>query len=328
MVADVNLIAWNNGVGLTRDLHLVADALQSAGIDVAVTALRRGKLRKWFGPAYVRARAGLRHLAGDMSMHRLNIMFERVRPEYLPLARSNALIPNPEWFLPEDGAHLPSVDRVFVKTVHAEPIFRALGRPVWHVGFTSEDRHDPAVPRERAFFHLAGRSIGKGTEALLTTWRRHPEWPRLTVVQNPRTARPGAPADNIAHRVGYVDAAELRRLQNAHRFHLCPSEAEGFGHYIVEAMSTGAVTLTTDGAPMNELVTAERGLLIPYAHTGTQHLATSYFVDRAGVEAAVERALALSDAECTRLGESARAFYLDNDRRFRERIVAAVGELL
>lgn len=328
MVADVNLIAWNNGVGLTRDLYLVAGALQAAGIDVAVTALRRGKLRKWFRPAYVRTRANLRHLAGDMSTHRLNIMFERVRPEYLPFARRNVLIPNPEWFLPEDSAHLPAIDRVFVKTRHAEPMFRALGRPVRHVGFTGEDHHDPAVPRERAFFHLAGRSSGKGTETLLAAWRRHPQWPRLTVVQNPRTAKPGTPADNIVHRVDYIDNAELRLLQNTHRFHLCASEAEGFGHYIVEAMSVGAIALTTDGAPMNELVTTQRGLLIPYTHTDTQHLATTYFVDEAGVEAAVAHAMTLSDTECSALGANARAFYLENDRRFRERIVAAVSEFL
>ena len=55
----------------------------------------------------------------------------------------------------------------------------------------------------------------------------------------------GAPAANIDHRIGYLDEAELKRLQNAHVFHLCPSETEGFGHYLVEAMGIGA---GTDGA--------------------------------------------------------------------------------
>ena len=38
--------------------------------------------------------------------------------------------------------------------------------------------------------------------------------------------------------------AELREIQNANLFHLCPSETEGFGHYIVEALSVGAIVLT------------------------------------------------------------------------------------
>ena len=86
-------------------------------------------------------------------------------------------------------------------------------------------------------------------------------------------------APNIDHRIGHLSDGELRRLQNSHRFHLCPSQTEGSGHYLVEALSVGATTLTLDAAPMNELVTADRGLLVPIAHTGTQYLATTNFFD-------------------------------------------------
>src|SRR6185295_13835563 len=119
----------------------------------------------------------------------------------------------------------------------------------------------------------------------------------LTVVQNPRAAKPGAPAPNIRHLIDYLDDAQLKRLQNAHRFHLCPSETEGFGHYLVEAMGIGAVTLTLDAPPMNEMITPERGLRVPTARTGAQNLATTYFYDEAAMQAAIERALALDDAQ-------------------------------
>ena len=319
MSTDVRVITRDNSVGLTRDLHLVARVLQDAGRDVDCVGYGGSKLGnrlrelrlQWgarlFGPAPVQ------------------LFLERVYPGCFPTGRRNLLIPNPEWFLPTWTHSLPRFDRVLCKTRHAVAIFDALGCATRYIGFTSEDRLDGAVPRERAFFHLAGRSQAKGTQVLLDAWRRHPEWPRLTVVQSAKTAKPGAPVANITHLTGHLDDAQLRRLQNAHAFHICPSEAEGFGHVLMEGLSTGAVLLTTDGAPMHELVTSERGLLIAPATTGTLNLSPQYFVDVAGIEAAVERALALDDAQRTRLGTAARRYFEQADAAFRVALPAALG---
>jgi glycosyltransferase involved in cell wall biosynthesis len=116
-------------------------------------------------------------------------------------------------------------------------------------------------------------------------------------------------------------------LQNTHAFHLCPSETEGYGHYIVEALSVGAVVVSVDAPPMNELVTPEHGILAPFARTGTQRLATTYFFDDEGMEATIERLLALPDVECNALGRRARGWYEQNDRAFRSRIVEALHAL-
>jgi glycosyltransferase involved in cell wall biosynthesis len=324
----VNLVAWDNGFGLTKNLRLLGDALSAAGHRVAVTAIRRGKLHKVLHPLRLRARVAWRTLlGGDAREYDVNLLIERIRPEVLPLAHHNVLMPHPEWFDARDRAPLAAIERVFALTHHAVPIFEQLGARVDYVGFTSEDRLDRTVPRERAFFHLAGRSRNKGTEPLLALWRRHPEWPTLRVVHKRRAAKPGAPPHNIRHLIDYLDDAQLKRLQNAHRFHLCPSETEGFGHYLVEAMALGAVTLTLDAPPMNEMITPERGLRVPVARTGTQSLATTYFYDEAAMEAAIERALALDDAALDRLSAAARAWFEDNDRSFRSRISAAVEAL-
>jgi len=318
----VNLIAWDNGFGLSKNLRLLGDALRAAGHQVQVSAIRRGKLHKVLRPLRARLQvAGRRLLRRDPRVHDVNLMIEHVRPDFAPLARHNVLMPHPEWFDGRDHAHLDCVDRVFTLTQHAVPIFQRLGKQVEYVGFTSEDRLDRAVPRRRAFFHLGGRSANKGTAPLLELWRKHPEWPLLTVLQNPRAATPGAPAANIRHVIDYLDDAELKRLQNEHRFHLCPSETEGFGHYLVEAMSIGAVTITVDGAPMNEMVTPQRGLCVGVARTGTQNLATTHFFDEAAMVSAVERALALDDAQLDRLGAAARTWFEENDREFRRRML-------
>jgi hypothetical protein len=324
----VNLIARDNGFGLSRDLSLLRKVLEEAGFEVTVSGIRRGALRKMLHPARLRVSNLARRLAGrDMQRWDCNLMLERIRPEYLRTARHNILKPNPEWFGPNDRAWLSSLDRVFAFTRHAIPIFEALGSQVDYTGFTSEDRRDATVPRERAFFHLAGRSSNKGTDTLLATWRKHPEWPRLTVLQSARVARTVVDAPNINHRIDYIPDGELKRIQNAHRFHLCPSETEGFGHYLVEAMGIGAVVTTLDAPPMNEMVTPERGALIPFSRTGRQGLATTYFYEEAALESVIERLLATPESELERLGAAARAWFEDNDRAFRTRIAEAIRAL-
>lgn len=294
-----------------------------------MSPIGRGKLRKILQPLRARARALFRNLLGrEVACYDLNLIIESLRPEYLRLARHNVLIPHPEWFNERDMVLLRSLDGVFALTRHAVPIFRNLGLKVWETGFTSDDRLDATVPRERTFFHLAGRSPYKGTERLLVLWRRHPEWPCLTVVQNPRSARPGPAAANIVHRFDYLSDAELKRLQNANAFHVCCSETEGFGHYIVEGMSVGAVVLTTDAPPMNELVTSERGVLVGYDGTGRRQLATTYQVSESALEAAVQRCLAMSDAERAETGKRARAWFESNDAGLPGRLRGAIEAML
>lgn len=324
----VNLIGWDNGVGLSQDMRLIAQALGDAGFDVHVQPqLGRGKLRKWFGPWVRRAGVEWRRLRGAPGFD-VNLMLEHIRPDLLRAAHCNLFVPNPEWCTPDDVRRLPAIDCVLAKTGHAERIFRERGCRVEPVGFTSEDRFDPGVARQRTFFHLAGRSTAKRTREILQAWQLHPEWPQLTVVQHPRIAKEKAEAGNIAHRIDYVAPAELRRLQNENLFHLCPSETEGFGHYLMEALGVGAVVLSTDAPPMNELVTAERGILIPYATTRPQNLGTRYQADVAGIEAAVETALALDDADIAAKRRAARDYFLTNDAAFRRRLPQAVGALV
>lgn len=324
----VHLLGFDNGVGLTRDLRLLAETLRALGYRVDFTNTRRrgGLPGLWQRVRSKRHAAQLarRQRQGLPPPHDFVLMEEHIAPAFLDDAPCRVLLPHPEWFLPRDLEALDRIDLVLTKTREAERIFAARNCRAVCIGFTSTDQRDATVPRERAFFHLAGSSRTKNTEPLLALWRRHPEWPRLTIVQHPREAKPAAPAANIDHRIGYLDDAELRRLQNAHLFHLCPSETEGFGHYIVEAMSVGAVVITLDAPPMNEMITPTRGVLVPHARTGTQHLATTYHFDDAAMAAAIERALTLDDASCKALGAAARAWYEAERAAFPARLDAAL----
>lgn len=324
----VHLLGFDNGVGLSRNLRLLTTTLQAHGYRVDFSNTRRrgglaGLIQRAKGKWHA-ARLERRRRRGEQPPYDFVLMEEHIAPAFLDDAPRRVLLPHPEWFLPKDMQVLERIDLVLAKTREAQRIFASQGCRAVCIGFTSEDRRDATVPRERTFFHLAGASRTKNTEPLLALWRRHPEWPRLTVVQHAGEAKPAPPVANIEHRIGYLADAELRRLQNAHQFHLCPSETEGFGHYIVEAMSAGAVVITLDAPPMNEMITPERGILLPYSRTGSQHLATTYHFDDAAMEAAVMCALATDDARCETLGAAARAWYEAERTAFPARLDAAL----
>ncbi len=294
------IVSRHNGFGLDQDVRILKSALAENGIEADVARPRD------LNPLAALRRRDL----ADRIVH-----VERVHTRWLKAAREHFVVPNQERFPARKLRALRRVDRVLAKTRHAEAVFSGLGLPTTYLGFMSEDcaRPEAAKDYDRCL-HLAGRSTMKGTEDLIAAWARHPEWPTLTVVQDPSRPRLEVPA-NVDLLRRYLDQEELRALQNAAGIHLCPSRSEGFGHYIAEAMSTSAVVLTTDAPPMNELVDAELGLLVAYGRSEERHLGRCYFVDPAALEARINEALAMSADAKAALGRAAR-------RRF-EDIVAA-----
>jgi hypothetical protein len=333
----VRVIGKANGVGLSRDFELLAAALRSSGCEVTLQGCERRdrKLRRNVFTRLVARARGLRG-GGPDAPYDVNLMLEHMWPQFLHQASRNVLVPNPEWFDRRDVAFLGAAQWIWAKTELAERLFAARDCRAVRIGFDSCDRLDLAVARENKFLHLAGRSPLKGTARLYALWRRHPEWPQLTIVQDTEVVATvtrgggalgvGEPA-NIRVESRFLSDEALRILQNSHRFHLCTSEAEGWGHYIVEAMSVGAVTLTCDAPPMNELIDPTRGVLLA-AHSGERHnLVSLSLFDEAALEAAVTRVLAMSRAECEVMGAAARAWFLANKQGFFGRVQQALEEL-
>jgi hypothetical protein len=348
MVA-VTLIGKSNGVGLARDLRLLADVLAQCGCNVQVHAAQRrdgrqrrslavqtlARVRAWLRSRFSRRARHVRPVPGAAAVAvaapapplHVNLMLEHVWPQFLHTADLNIAVPNPEWFDRRDRRLLATLDGIWAKTHQTQTLFNQLGCRTAFIGFDSEDRYQAGVARERSFFHLAGKSQMKGTEPLLRLWQRHPEWPTLVVLYHVAGGREMPSAANIRWYRDYLPDEELRVLQNRSRFHLCLSEAEGWGHYIVEALSVGAVTLTLDAAPMNELVQSDRGVLVSCTRRGRQHLADTVGFDDAALEGAVQHALALDEAQLARLGAAARAWFLDNRSGFAGRIGQALARL-
>jgi len=298
-----------NGAGLDRDAALLAGALQAAGVE--------SRCPPWKDPRTMFDTS----LRSDIAIH-----LERAAPWWWKhKAPLHILIPNQERFPLRLLGKLKRIDQVWCKTRHAAIIFANHHPGVRYIGFTSEDRLlEDAAPDYGKFLHLAGRSTFKNTALVLELWQKHPEWPRLTLVQHPDNAPDSVPAnvDLISRR---IPDDELRSLQNSHGIHLSPSISEGWGHYIAEAMSCRAVTVTTDAPPMNELVTAERGVLVPFQRSEARHLGRNFFVDPAALEAAVTAVIAMPAEEKQRIGGLAREWFRQNDGGFSARVAAAMA---
>lgn len=271
----VNLV-YRPVAGLEVNAQMIREALIGRGFVVVDRHAAQYTLPE-------RARRWFRRRMPAMRPAALNCFLEEIFPDWLPHARRNVLVPNQEWCRAGTFDRLSVLDALWCKTHYAASVFAPhYAGPIRYTGFSSPDRHDAGIARDYSrCLHVAGRSQQKGTETLLRVWQRHPDWPVLTVVsQNPELGL-GISAPNIV-RLGFVADNELRFLQNVCGIHLCPSEAEGFGHYLVEAMGCGAVVLTTDAPPMNELVADGRGVCVAYAGTRPQSLGVNFYVERGG----------------------------------------------
>jgi len=331
----INIIAWHNGGGLSRDVDTLVDALPAGRFEVTLNGLPPNEASTYERRIEHRLSNryqllfNRRRLAG--SPYDVNLFLEDIVPGFYRYARVNAFIPNPEWFKWSQHRHLGGIDVILCKTRIAEQTFDAMGCKTEFISFTCEDRLDrsAARPRPGEFLHVAGRSWQKGTKALTDLWLRHPEWPVLRVVQSAKTYRHSRitpiTAPNIDHILDRLDDASLKTLQNAHAVHLCPSEAEGFGHCIAEAMSCHALTLTTNAPPMNELVQADRGMLVDFNRTKRQRSGMNYYVDEAKLESCIHDILGMDPTSMQRIGQNARTWYEENDAFFHQRLGDALG---
>ena len=312
-MATINIIARTNGVGLDRDVDLVHDCLSNAGHDVTIS--------------HCRSISPLRAIFPGKPRFDANIFLERVFPRWLSSAKQNLLIPNQERFPERHLGRLEKIDHILCKSRHAEEIFSKHGNTSF-IAFTSTDMLDETVSKDyQSFFHLAGRSTLKGTETILNLWKKYPEWPKLTLIQCKDNAPESVP-DNVDLITDYVPHEEIKQHLNTHGIHLCTSLSEGWGHYIVEAMSCQAVVITTDAPPMNELVTPSTGVLIPYHKKEPRHLGTNFYIDSEKLEQNITQLLQMPPEKKETYGTAAREWFVENDTRFQNTLATTLQNIL
>ncbi len=314
MSKHINIIARSNGVGLDSDVHLLTSTLENAGYLVSFSHCRsRSWLTKWFyrKPQYD-----------------ANIFLERVFPSWFGTSKTNILIPNQERFPKRHIKRLKNIDHVLCKSHHALEIFSEIGADTKYISFTSKDIHlNDEIPNYRQFFHLAGRSTLKGTDTILKLWRKHPEWPMLTIIQHKDKSPRNVP-NNVRLITEYLPYEELIKLANKNGIHLCPSLSEGWGHYIVEAMSCAALVVTTDAPPMNELITNHRGVLVPSCKQESRHLGTNFYVDEHLLEEKIIELIKEDNDSKLLKATHAQEWFQKNHQEFTNNLKSVLSEIL
>lgn len=299
-VSSISLVSRDNGVGLSTDMALLTDMLTGMGHTVSRVDWTR------------------------QSMPRVDvaIFLELWAPRLAAYAGRKVGIFNLEWFEPAWAKDLPSLDQLWAKSLECHNVYTARGLPSTYTGFLSKDMRT-ATPATLSCLHVRGHSDLKHTAAVLEAWACDPGLPPLTVISwTPLKAPAGVRV------LGQVSPETLKYELNTAAIHVCPSQAEGWGHYITEGLSTGALVVTTNASPMNEHVHPDWGVLIdPRAVNQRGYLAGAYHVTAQDVCEAVRFAAMLPPATRAAMSTRARAHFEKRNHDFRVKAAEMLARL-
>lgn len=297
----ISLVSRDNGVGLTADMGLLEAMLMGAGHQVTRV--------DWRAPAMARC---------DVAM-----FLELWNPRLARHARKTVGIFNLEWFQQHWRRDLPRISQLWAKSAESHEVYQRLRlRTSTLTGFLSRDLMDASVVRQPRALHLRGHSDLKGTHAVIDAWRADPSLPPLTIISSVPLEVP-----EYVRVLGRVGDAELSAEMNRATIHVCPSRAEGWGHYITEALSVGALVVTTDASPMNEHVHPDWGTLIMPESMGRRGMVGEYAVSAEAIGDAVRATAALPATVRTKMHIRARQHFEHRNAAFTEMALSLLARI-
>ena len=317
------IVANFNGHGLSRDARIIEKVLQKVGFQV----VQKKRRDRYFWSVFWR-----------FHQYELVIFLETIYLRWVFSGKKTVLIPNQEWFKPKKLIYLNFLDQIWCKSEYATTIFKKYAPKkviVSFLGFTSSEKPldlvEPSfteidAARFGRFLHVAGGSQSKGTLGIIDAWTKNKNFPDLTIVQRAGNASYTAP-DNVTVITDYLSDSEMVILRNSCGVHLCPSESEGFGHNLFQGMLAGALVVTIDFPPMNELIDDETGFLLAPEEINPRRLGHSCFYETEKLVEAIKNVSEHSLLELKTKGERARSRAFDLDSGFRRRFLELLSSL-
>jgi len=289
--------------------------------------------------------------------------------DYMPYCKTQAIMINVEWA--DKTWYWERFDYVFAKTNHTMNLFnnfwdqhriRFPNLTVPEMAFTKHTylEQAPYPGSENLNFslvaHLAGESVYKNTDPVVQTWinikNKHGKHLIMSCFGQCKASlktdqykssykeevylgvkRWVFPDDSLTIYVERMPDAVYRNVLETAGFYLCPSRTEGYGMYIDDARSRGAVVLTTDNYPMNELVTPENGFLVKWARAvgsrtmfGSKSNHLKVKIDFADLQIKLEELLEHPIDHCIEKGKKSREFWVRDSKHFYHKMIEVLED--
>ena len=224
----------NTGVGLISDVNLIQDLLyEDFDIDVVYLEWNIKDSTK----------------QSIFANYDIGIFIQEFGGQWLERNKVNILIANEEWILKDKLPQIKNFDKVLTKSNFAKHLLSPYNNNIVNTGFISIDKNKEISPTKK-FLHLGGKSSQKGTESILRSFNKNKH--ELTFIQSSNEYK------NITSNINYISefipAEDITFNLNNHSIHLCPSINEGWGHYLYEGLSTGALIYATKIPMFNEWI--------------------------------------------------------------------------
>lgn len=312
----VNLIYYNNGVGLTRDAQILRSVLQDNFNVIDYNSY-----------------------GNDCPTSDINIFLQNIDTHtfsFLKNANINILIPNLEWMFDFSIKNLSAFDFVLAKNTQCENILKKLHNNVIYIGFTSTDRYASTIPKTKRFFHFAGKSIQKNTELVIDVFSEL-NYP-ITIIDSTQRFSGKIPPF-ITYITDFLSEEEIIQLCNSHRIHICCSLAEGWGHYMYEALSCKSVVVTNDSYPLHPGLSDKNVFLVKttsicpveilYFHKHTDYpLREIHYSDKTDFITIINNLKDCPEERLSMIGENSRNIYNKIDGEFKDKIKTVLKTIL
>jgi hypothetical protein len=182
---------YNRSGGLWMDVVIYRDILEGLGYTVEIVNTREQPTPRLAGGATADGENPHADVAD------IQVLFERLHKPWLVVGRYNMFVLNHE--IKHEIRLYRLLDAIVCKSMMAKKLVDrylrayaqrrpALDLDVFYVGHTSADPLEkldalPDVHQDfTQFIHVGGKSLNKGSDVVYDTWRKHPEWPTLHLV--------------------------------------------------------------------------------------------------------------------------------------------------
>ena len=246
--------------------------------------------------------------------------------------KRRAFLANPEWLTKRD---LQLAENVISEFWHKtrfgmKLLTTKLPKKEHHyIGFTSLPKPG-LVDTYLDFAHFPGKSKTRHTQDIINIWLKNQNLPPIAIqcygysLKIPKWIEAG----NIRFFLGFLDEQELNVNLLSRGIHICTSQMEGFGHYINEARSIGALIITLDAPPMNELIDSSCGIVIPTKEYSQHNNGIRFTATSKAITDGILRALELPIENRRVLGMEARNRYLKEQDDFCIRLRSVVSSVI